>query len=579
MSPEEIADITTVLRERHRTTRARIVAATVLGALFGAFVGWGLMAAWWAAFVLLQTYEKHAYPLSRSLTPRSARGLLWLTALNAVVFASIALVGPLVDGPWGATGGAWMLAGATCYVVLSNIASRQMFRAALAPFALMMVLLLIESRWVGAPWSSIFTMGAAGLMVLGVAGALWRAAAAARARETAARDESERRRLEAESAVAAKSAFIAVVSHELRTPISAILAGAEDLRRNAHGSEAAKAEMIAEAGAMMRTLLNDLLDQAKLEAGRMSVETIPFDLRHLLAQQLIFWRAEARRKGLRLRLEGGRSSPQWVSGDPTRLRQILNNLLSNAIKFTEAGGVTLSLGADGEGRVVLSVQDTGRGLDAAALEQLFTPFQQAAPDVARTHGGTGLGLAISRDLARLMNGDLVAESRPGHGACFTLALPLPEASTPASPLQAAEQPDLPPAAVLVVDDHEINRRAIGLMLRELDVSLTEAASGFEALGLLEQQPFDLVLMDCHMPGMDGLSVTRELRRRAGPNQQTPVIAVTGAGEPAHIAACHDAGMNDHVLKPIDAARLIEAMGRALSPAGNDSLEEPAARQG
>ncbi|MDP3491119.1 MAG: response regulator [Phenylobacterium sp.] len=579
MSPEEIADITTVLRERHRTTRARIVAATVLGALFGAFVGWGLMAAWWAAFVLLQTYEKHAYPLSRPLTPRSARGLLWLTALNAVVFASIALVGPLVDGPWGATGGAWMLAGATCYVVLSNIASRQMFRAALAPFALMMVLLLIESRWVGAPWSSIFTMGAAGLMVLGVAGALWRAAAAARARETAARDESERRRLEAESAVAAKSAFIAVVSHELRTPISAILAGAEDLRRNAHGSEAAKAEMIAEAGAMMRTLLNDLLDQAKLEAGRMSVETIPFDLRHLLAQQLIFWRAEARRKGLRLRLEGGRSSPQWVSGDPTRLRQILNNLLSNAIKFTEAGGVTLSLGADGEGRVVLSVQDTGRGLDAAALEQLFTPFQQAAPDVARTHGGTGLGLAISRDLARLMNGDLVAESRPGHGACFTLALPLPEASTPASPLQAAEQPDLPPAAVLVVDDHEINRRAIGLMLRELDVSLTEAASGFEALGLLEQQPFDLVLMDCHMPGMDGLSVTRELRRRAGPNQQTPVIAVTGAGEPAHIAACHDAGMNDHVLKPIDAARLIEAMGRALSPAGNDSLEEPAARQG
>lgn len=575
MSPRDIEDIATVLRERHRTSGARIIAALVIAAMFGAFVGWGLIAAWLTAVILLQLYERYAFPISQPLTPKSVRLLLWTTALNGAVFASIALAGPLVDGPWGATGGAWMLAGATCYVVLANIASRAMFRAALAPFAVLMVLLLIEARWVGAPWSSVFSMAAAGLMVLGIAGALWRAGARARARETAARDESERRRLEAESAVAAKSAFIAVVSHELRTPISAILAGAEDLRRSAHGPEAAKAELIAEAGVMMRTLLNDLLDQAKLQAGRMSVETIPFDLRHLLAQQLIFWRAEARRKGLRLKLEGGRSSPHWVSGDPTRLRQILNNLLSNAIKFTEAGGVTLCIGADPDGRVVLSVQDTGRGLDAEALERLFTPFEQANTGVARTHGGTGLGLAISRDLARLMDGDLTAESPPGQGARFTLVLPLTPTEPPVATEHTAIQPDLPPVAVLVVDDHEINRRAVGLMLRDLDVSLTEASSGFEALSLLERQPFDLVLMDCHMPGMDGMSVTRELRRRMGPNRQTPVIAVTGAGEPAHIAACHEAGMTDHVLKPIDAAKLIEAMGRALTPPEDSSTQAPA----
>jgi CheY-like chemotaxis protein len=129
--------------------------------------------------------------------------------------------------------------------------------------------------------------------------------------------------------------------------------------------------------------------------------------------------------------------------------------------------------------------------------------------------------------------------------------------------------------VLVVDDHEINRRAVSLMLRDLDVSLTEASSGFEALSLLERQPFDLVLMDCHMPGMDGMSVTRELRRRMGPNRQTPVIAVTGAGEPTHIAACHEAGMTDHVLKPIDAAKLIEAMGRALMPSEDSATQPPA----
>lgn len=576
MSPEDINEITTVLRERHRTTRARIAAATVLAALFGAFVGWLLMAAWWATFVALQLFERRAFPLTRPLTSKSAKALMGFTALNGVVFASIALAGPLVDGPWGATSGAWMLAGATCYVVLTNVASRHMFQAALAPFAVMMVLLLIESRWVGASWSSLFVMGTSGIMVLGVATALWRTAAAARKREIQARLESESRRLEAESAVAAKTAFIAVVSHELRTPISAILAAADDLRRHAQGSDAAKAEMIVEAGGMMRTLLNDLLDQAKLDAGRMSVESLAFDLRHLLAQQLLFWRAEARRKGLRLRLAGAKGCRQWVQGDPTRLRQVLNNLLSNAIKFTEHGSVTLTIGVVSGQPVTLAVQDTGPGLDAAALESLFAPFQQARVDVARTHGGTGLGLAISRDLARLMGGDINAASEPGHGACFTLTLDLPATDALEPPLDAVASSELPPLKVLVVDDHDINRRAVSIMLQDLDVRLSEASSGFEALGLLEAQPYDLILMDCHMPGMDGFTATRELRRRPGPNQHTPIIAVTGAGEASQIAACLEAGMNDHVLKPLDAGQLISAMERALDTAHSGTDLETAA---
>lgn len=576
MSPEDINEITTVLRERHRTTRARIVAATLLAALFGAFVGWPLMAAWWITFVALQLFEKHAFPLTRPLTPRSAKALMGFTALNAVVFASIALAGPLMDGPWGATGGAWMLAGATCYVVLTNVASRHMFQAALAPFALMMAVLLIESRWVGASWSSLFIMGTSGIMVLGVASALWRAGAAARKREIEARAESERRRLEAESAVAAKSAFIAVVSHELRTPISAILAAAEDMRRHAQGSDAAKAAMIVEAGGMMRTLLNDLLDQAKLDAGRMSVESLAFDLRSLLAQQLLFWRAEARRKGLSLELSGAKRCPQWVQGDPTRLRQILNNLLSNAIKFTEQGRVTLTIGAIPGQPLTLSVQDTGPGLEAEALQSLFAPFQQARADVARTHGGTGLGLSISRDLARLMGGDLVAASDPGQGARFTLTVNLPAATAPEPDLNLSADSTLPPVHILVVDDHDMNRRAVSIMLQDLDVRLIEASSGFEALGLLDAQPFDLVLMDCHMPGMDGFTVTRELRRRSGPNQHVPVIAVTGAGEASQISACLEAGMNDHVLKPLDAGELIAAMSRALEPSQTGADQESAA---
>ena len=569
--------MTEAVAERRSGAVARKIGAGLIALAFAALLGTAGPVLWLAAFMGGQLLERRAFPAGARVTKRSAPWFLFLVALNSALFGLIALPAPFIDGAWGAAGGAWLLASGTCYTVLSNRRSRVVYLASALPFVALMGVLLLEAHYVGADSGSLMAMFAAGLMMIAAADLLWREADKAHAKERAASLESERRRREAEDAVAAKSAFIAAVSHELRTPISAILAGAGELRRNLDGKEALRADLIVEAGGMMRTLLNDLLDQAKLDAGRMSVESLPFDLRRLLAQQMLFWRAEARRKGLRLRLSGARGCPRWVQGDPTRLRQILNNLLSNALKFTEHGSVTLTITAGAAQAVTLSVKDTGPGLDDAALETLFTPFQQAGPDVARTHGGTGLGLAISRDLARLMRGDLTAASDPEGGARFTLTVDLPAAATP-EPVQEAPTggDDLPSVHVLMVDDHDINRRAVGLMLQDLDVRLTGASSGFEALGLLEAQPFDLVLMDCHMPGMDGLSVTRELRRRSGPNQHTPVIAVTGAGEPAHIAACHEAGMIDHVLKPIDAAKLIGAMGRALAPAEPEMLQQPTA---
>ncbi|MDZ4052194.1 MAG: response regulator [Phenylobacterium sp.] len=562
--------------ERRSGAVARKIGAGLIALAFAALLGTAGPMLWLAAFMAGQLLERRAFPAGARVTKRSAPWFLFLVALNSALFGLIALPAPFMDGAWGAAGGAWLLASGTCYTVLSNRRSRVVYLASALPFVALMGVLLLEAHHVGADSGSLMAMFAAGLMMIAAADLLWREADKAHAKERAASLESERRRREAEDAVAAKSAFVAAVSHELRTPISAILAGAGELRRTLDGKDALRADLIVEAGGMMRTLLNDLLDQAKLDAGRMSVESLPFDLRRLLAQQMLFWRAEARRKGLRLRLSGARVCPRWVQGDPTRLRQILNNLLSNALKFTEHGSVTLTITADAGHALTLSVKDTGPGLDASALETLFAPFQQARPDVARTHGGTGLGLAISRDLARLMGGDLTAASDPEGGARFTLSVDLPAAAPPGPVQEAPAGGDLPPLHVLVVDDHDINRRAVGLMLQDLDIRLTEASSGFEALGLLEAQPFDLVLMDCHMPGMDGLSVTRELRRRSGPNQHTPVIAVTGAGEPAHIAAFHEAGMSDHVLKPIEAAKLIGAMGRALSPVESELLQEPAA---
>jgi len=257
------------------------------------------------------------------------------------------------------------------------------------------------------------------------------------------------------------------------------------------------------------------------------------------------------------------------------LRQILNNLLSNAAKFTDEGAITLAIEAEA-GAITFRVSDTGPGMTAEQLGRLFTPFDQLAASTARKHGGTGLGLSISRNLARLMRGDLTAASRPGQGASFSLRLPLeavaaPVASAPVeAPVAFAEGERL---CLLVVDDHEINRMAIEVMLRPLGADLTMAVDGEAALAAAARQGFHAILMDVRMPGLTGLEAARMLRDTDGPNRQTPVIAVTGDGSAGDIAACHAAGMTGHVLKPIDPAQLYAALANALdgAPAEAESV--------
>lgn len=394
-------------------------------------------------------------------------------------------------------------------------------------------------------------------------------------KDAAYKDELDRRRREAESATAAKSTFIAVVSHELRTPISAILAAASQLERViADPAAKSNARMISDAGDMMRTLLNDLLDTAKLEAGRMSVEEIPFDLRQLILDQVRLWRAEARKKGVRLRLRGSRDVPLAVRSDPTRLRQILNNLLSNALKFTEVGSVGLEISqfeaAGGRRGLRLDVVDTGTGMTEAQVAGLFQAFSQADASIARTHGGTGLGLSISLQLAHLMGGDITVTSSVGQGSCFSLALEVAEADRPTAEVtdaSSSEFSELAGLSVLVVDDHEINRRAMNLLLDPLGFSITTATSGSDALRVLRQERFDLVFMDVHMPGLGGREATKRLRSEAGPNRNTPVIAVTGAVEQSDIDACAKAGMTGWVAKPIGAQELYAEISRQLSASG------------
>jgi CheY-like chemotaxis protein len=328
---------------------------------------------------------------------------------------------------------------------------------------------------------------------------------------------------------------------------------------------------------MMRALLGDLLDLSKIEAGRMGVEIIDFSPAGVVHDTVSFWSAQAGEKGLTLSVDGLESLPARVAADPTRLRQVLNNLFSNAIKFTEHGGVALAVDSartDDGWKLIFAVADTGVGMTREQFARLFTPFDQTLASTARTHGGTGLGLTISRELARLMGGDLIAASAPGKGATFTLQIVAGEAG--AAPPVPKPEPAAPvnDVRVLAVDDHEVNRRALTLMLEPLGVNLTLAASAAEGLDLCRVAHFDVILMDLYMPGMDGREATRLLRATPGPNQATPVIACTASSAERDWRTCREAGMTGAVPKPFDVALLHGAIARALDErAAADAVAE------
>ena len=561
-----------VVHNRGQQLRTRVAVAAAILVCFGAMLGWPLTLGWFALYCVVQAVEQTVFTVERTpriaMHPWGSQLLLGFVSLNTTIFGALAFAWPLISGPWGVANAAFLLAGAMLSVVLTTQASRTVFAFSIGPLVAYVAAIPFLGLAVGCAPVTAMDLGIGGAMLVVFSLRVWSEAARMRRGEAQAREELERKRREAESAVAAKSAFVAVVSHELRTPISAILAGAEAIERTAEGAQKGNARLIADAGAMMRILLNDLLDLAKLDAGRMAVESIPYDYRGLIADQMRFWRAEARKKGLRLVLSGSASAPAAIVSDPTRLRQIINNLLSNAIKFTTDGAVSVSMAttAMAEGRVALTlaIQDTGPGMTPEQILRLFTAFEQGDASTARRHGGTGLGLVISRELARLMGGDILVASTAGEGSRFTVTLEAdlatPEALT-APPPEAEATPRA--FSVLIADDHEINRRAISLMLEPAGAAITSAASGTEALERLAAQAFDIVLMDVHMPDMNGQEVTRRLRATPGPNQTTPVVAVTGSTSEGDVANCLAAGMSDWVAKPIDAGELYAAIERQL----------------
>jgi signal transduction histidine kinase/ActR/RegA family two-component response regulator len=544
--------------------RTRALQPILLAVLFSSMTGWRFAAGWVVATFTGEFLGSRAERMSLwSSRPRAA---CWLASahlsLYHCVMGALGVAAALNGGMWGLVCGECMLLALMMYVTVCAKRSALYYYASIWP--LMLGALgaaaygLAES---GSDWVRPATL----LLGVGLF-ALHTHHNAKANRLTAILVEEAKDR--AEAATAAKSAFVAMVSHELRTPISGIVAGAAELEAAAPSAAIRNnALLITQSARMMRQLLNDLLDLSKIEAGRMSVEAEAFDARAALAEAIRFWRPELRRRSLRLRIRGMRPVPRWLVGDPTRLRQILNNLFSNAVKFTETGGVTLSAAVspsdDGGVRLQLDIVDTGPGMSEAQLGRLFTAYDQLSASTARTHGGTGLGLHLSREFARLMGGDLTAAGVLGEGSSFSLAVDLPIAPTPevAAEEEAAAIEGL---RLLIVDDHAVNRQAFSLMLAPIAAQIACATDGEEALELLGTDAYDLVLMDINMPRLGGVETTRRLRASSSPSRDAVVIALSGSCSAEDVSACRSAGMDGHVVKPVEARELFAAIERALA---------------
>lgn len=408
-----------------------------------------------------------------------------------------------------------------------------------------------RDRAYAAAYSALY--GAGGLvLILGLGLGLWALTLVARG-EREARAHAE-----------AKTRILAVVSHEIRTPLNGLLGMLQAVASDPLPKvQADRLTLALESGQTLTTLLNDLLDASKIEAGRLELVEDAFDLERLLASVHGVFEPLAKARTIDLRLEiEPEARGLWI-GDRVRLGQICSNLVSNAVKFTPSGEVLVTLRTSGPRGLTLAVTDSGIGMDADIVDRLFSPFSQADARTSHQYGGTGLGLSISRALARLMGGDITVSSLLGRGSTFTVHLPL--ARAPAEDETADPHLDLTGLRVLAADDNETNRRVLAAVLPPLGMELSIVDGGAEAVAAWAPDRFDFVLLDLRMPGCDGFEAARRIRAlEASGGARTPLILLSGDVSSEVRDEGRRAGFDGFVAKPLEINALVAAIGRVVT---------------
>ena len=558
-----------VSQVRYRELKTRIALAAFIG-----FTAWFVVPSvwppiWFAAVLATQGFDYLVFSRFRRHPDwEPDRAYLALccatTVLSVAVYAAMSAYMWFFGGEVGRVFAMVQCAGGLLHVSLHMHHARPILISAVGPHATYFFGLPVFSAITSQNWQELLIAIGCVLYMSHLVVAVRQSSSTTGALQSA-RDAEQSARRKAEVASAAKSDFLAVVSHEIRTPMNAVISAANLLRRTRLDSQQREhVSMLIDAGDVLMGLLNDVLDFSKIEAGKMELESADMIVRDRLSALVRLWEPRAHANGVRLHVRVAPDVPAAVRTDPLRVQQILFNLLSNAVKFTHDGQIRIDVRWVG-GRLKVAVTDTGCGIPADRLGQIFNSFEQADVGTTRRYGGTGLGLSISRKLAELMGGSLIVESVDGKGSTFTLSLPVTvvegAAAAPVRPVEVSGS--LAGRSILAADDHEVNRRILQLLLEPHGCRLTLVENGAEALEAASGQRFDAILMDMQMPVMDGLEATRRIRA-GSVNGSTPVIALTANAMDVHRAAWDATGVHAFLTKPIDPVVLATTLAEACA---------------